>query len=431
MSSEEGVITEIKSKYVHAFHESGKMLEVRYPEQAVGFVSMKMKPGEEGVKELLATLGKQQDERNRIVEQAHSLYASHPLPIGGVARFLQCDIIQAWSHLTTHEDGKVICASGTAAENESADQILDSESVKCVVDPISLMTIHALSLADEVVSTVGRLGIAQTTIDLLTETLHKRSAIDRRGFMTLTREGQQFVRRKVTEAEVELYRLSLETIIKWIDTNCYILPWSPELSTKREDLKELVELIGDESLDTVLAASDPARALYSDDLRLRQMAKAEFNVDGLATQPILLRAVEAGIIDREEYNKAVIRLAAAGYLHTRIHGETLLEAARHAEWAATSPFSDITWLLRAPFCDEDAAVQVVADFLRQLWQQALLPRSTDYLVFRLLDELAVGRNPFQVTDKLITAVARRMLVLPIARHELGKLIRAWRALRLA
>ena len=37
----------------------------------------------------------------------------------------------------------------------------------------------------------------------------------------------------------------------------------------------------------------------------------------------------------------------------------------------------------------------------------------------------------QVTDKLLAAVARRLIVLPVAEHELGKLIRAWRALRLA
>ena len=52
--------------------------------------------------------------------------------------------------------------------------------------------------------------------------------------------------------------LSLETLIKWIDINCDILPWSPELSTKREDRKELLELIGDESLDTILAAARQA-----------------------------------------------------------------------------------------------------------------------------------------------------------------------------
>jgi hypothetical protein len=430
MSSEQGVITEIKSKYVHAFHESGKVLEVRYPDQAGAFVAMKMKPGEEGVKELLTKLEKQQDEQQQVITQAHSLYASHPLPIGAVARFLHCDIIQAWSHLTEHEDGKVICASGTAAESESAVQILDRESVKCVIDPVSLMTIHALSLADEVVSTVGRLGIAQATIDLLTETLHKRSAISRRGFMTLTKEGQHFVRREVTEAEVESYLLSLETLIKWIDDNCDILPWSPELSTKREERKELLELIGDESLDTILAASDPARALYSDDLRLRQLAKADFNVDGLATQPILLRAVEAGIIDREKYNKAVVRLAAAGYLHTRIDGESLLEAARQADWSLAFPFVSITWLLRGPDCDENAAIQVVADFLKQLWAQPMLPRSTDYLVFRLLDELGTGRDVFQVTEKLLASVNQRFLVNPIAQSEVAKLIVAWRSMRI-
>jgi len=430
MSKEEGLVTEIKSKYLHAFHESGQVLEVRYPDQAGGFISMNLPPGEEGAKELLDKLRRQDDERKKAIAHAHSLYASQPLPIGAVARLLHCDIMQAWSHLTEDDDGKVICATGRPDELDVCIAALE-QGVMLVVDPVSLMTIHALGLADEVVSTVGTLGIAQATNDLLNKTLHKRTAISRKGFMTVEPRGESFVRREVTEEEMTAHLMSLERLLGWIATNCTVLAWSPDLATKREERKELEEIAGEACLDTVLAACDPTRLLLSDDLRLRQLAKAEFNVDGVFTQPLLRLAVERGVIDIQTYNKAVVRLAAAGYLHTRLDGAAFLEAARQAEWAVAHPFSRITWLLRSPFCDEDSAVRVVADFLRQMWQQTILPRSTDYLVFRLLDELAAGRNTLQVTDKLFVAVAQRFTIIPVAVTELAKLINAWRAIHLA
>src|SRR5262249_22986152 len=142
-----------------------------------------------------------------------------------------------------------------------------------------------------------------------------------------------------------------------------------------------------------LGSVDPARRLFSDDLRLRQLAKAEFGVDGVATQPVLLRAVEKSVIDRDRYNKAVVQLATAGYVHTSIDASVLLEAARQAEWSVEAPFSNVVVLLRGEYCDAMSAVQVAAEFMRILWQQPILPRSSDYLLMRLLDELAAGRNP--------------------------------------
>ena len=430
MYTEQGTITEIKSKYLHAFHESAKLLEVRYPEQAGAFITVKLPEGQAGVKALLEKLGDQQDKRQQTVGEAEALYRNNLIPIGSIARFLGGNIFEAWNHLTASRECQVICSTGSPAERQLARTILNTENVTLVVDPIALMTIHALRIADEVVATVGRLGIAQSTIDVLTETLHKRTAISRKGFMTLFKQAGAFVRREVSQQEVEADFLSLERLIEWIGGHCAVLPWSASLGTRRGELKEIAEIIGDESLDTALIAADPARRLFSDDLRLRQLAKAEFGVDGVTTQPILWRAVEKGVIDRDMYTKAVVQLATAGYVHTSIDASVLLEAARQAEWSVATPFSDVVVLLRGEHCDAMSAVQVAAEFMRLVWQQPILPRSSDYLLLRLLDELAAGRNPLQVSEALLDVLSQILVVNPIAQLELAKLIHAWRAMRI-
>ncbi len=68
--------------------------------------------------------------------------------------------------------------------------------------------------------------------------------------------------------------------------------------------------------------------------------------------------------------------------------------------------------------------------MRLVWQQPILPRSSDYLLLRLLDELAVGRNPLQVSEALLGVLSQILVVHPIAQVELAKLIHAWRAIRI-
>ena len=430
MSTESGTVVEIKHKFLHAFHESAKTLEVRFPEQAGGFVSMHLPQGEAGVKQLLDKLGKQQNQQQKAAQQAEELYQSHQLPIGAFARLLGCDVIQAWSHLSGKTKSRIICSTGSPRERQLAFRLLQDAERSFVIDPIALMTIHALGIADEVVKTVGQLGIVQATIDLLTENLHKQEASGRNGFMTLTKQDDVFLRKEVSEEQVSGYLMSLQSLLEWIERNCDVLPWSPALATGRDKMRELREMIGDESLDSVLAAAGNGRALYSDDLRLRQLARSEFEVGGIWTQPVLMRAVDTGTLERERYGRAVVQLAAAGFVHTSIDAHVLLEAARQADWWASRPFTDVVSILGGKQCDEDSAVRVAADFLHLLWRQSVLPHSTDFLVFRLLDELGAERNAHEVSEKLLAAVSQRFTLITVAETQIVKLIRTWRELRI-
>jgi tetratricopeptide (TPR) repeat protein len=429
MSVEEGTIVAIKSKYLHAFHESGRVVEVRFPEQAGKFISLKVPDGPEGIRDLFRKLGEQQDEQQDRERKALTLYRENPIPIGAVGHLLDRNVMETWSHVTESEEWQLVSATGLTDEREQAATVLGREGVLFVVDPVSLLTIHALMVADEIVQAVGRLGIAQSTVDLITETIIKRTAINRRGFTTLTKERIGFVRQDVTREQVEANLLSLERLITWIGANCDVVAWNPALATKREERKELADVIGEESLDSILAAVHPARRLYSDDLRLRQLAKAEFGVEGIATQTILVRAREIGVIDRDRYCKAVVQLASAGYIRINVDRYVLLEAAKQADWAPVPPFVKTAISLAGDRSDEDDSVREAVEFLRLLWEQAMLPRSVGDLVLCLLDGIALGRNPVQVTDKVLAAVFDRFRLIPAALVNLRRIVIEWRALR--
>ena len=248
--------------------------------------------------------------------------------------------------------------------------------------------------------------------------------------MTLFKQAGTFFRHEVSQQEVESYLLSLERLIEWIGANCDVLPWSASLGMKRAELKEVAEVIGDESLDTVLVSADPARRLFSDDLRLRQLAQAGFGVEGVTTQPILWRAVEKGVIDRDRYSKAVVQLATAGYVHTSIDASVLLESARQAEWSVEAPFSDVVVLLHGERCDAMSAVQVAAEFTA-----AGMAAINSPSVLRLCAVAASGRTSrweeSAPSNRVLFAVLSQLLIVhPIAQAELAKLIHAWRAIRI-
>jgi tetratricopeptide (TPR) repeat protein len=429
MGDEFGTVAELKSKYVYALHESTRIFETRFPEQAGAFFSINLPEGDEGVKQLLEKLGKQEDARQKAYREAFEFYKRGPVTVGAFAKMLGVNIVEGWGALTSRRDSKIVCAAATGEERVTAIRLLDGPA-KLIIDPISLLTIHALGVADDVVSTVGRLGIVQSTVDLLTEMHLKDMCINREGFMRLTKFGEEFRRQEVTAEQMAASLMSIEKLVEWIRKNCDVVPWSPSLAAKQEERKELEEIIGEESFDTVLAAATPEHAIFSDDLRLRMYAKAEFDVDGLGSQAILIRSLERKIISRERYDNAVIQLASAGYLHTSIDSTVLLTAAKQAEWLPSSPVIDITWLLNGEHCNENLAVGVVADFIRLMWEQPILPRSTDYLLFHLLDTLSVGRDAMRVSNKLLGALSHTLALAPIAEVEMGRTIRAWRSIRI-
>ena len=142
-----------------------------------------------------------------------------------------------------------------------------------------------------------------------------------------------------------------------------------------------------------------------------------------------MHMVATDVIDAERYNRTVIRIANAGFVHTSVSAEVLLEAARQAGWSPDAPYEKVAALLGGEYCGEASAVGVAANFLHLLWQKAYLSRSTDYVTLRLLDELARQRHPLRVTDKLLDALSIRFALNPVAELELQKIIQAWRAIR--
>lgn len=431
LHSETGKIVEFKSKYLYALHETFAVYEKMFPD--VGGLWMfhvgepaqpsRMSKALEGILESV----EKQKESGKELDQ---YYKEGKLTIGSVAGLLNVDILKVWNTMMSNPDVGVRCSRGDIDERNHASALLSQNKLRLAIDLISLLTIHSLNVSDVIVKVFGKLLITQTTIEALQNFIRDKHGLEERGFMTIGKEGDQFVRSEVTADEVKRTVDYFEKMLTWIDEHCEVVPVKGALDIPREQKELLNEMLGSAFLDTVLIASEEGNLLFSDDERLRTFAKSEFDVDGVWTQIVLMFALNEGAIEKGRYTGAVLDLVRSHYYHTSVDADILIEAAKKSDWLPGYPYTEVLRLFRGERTDKEAALTVSTIFLYELWKQPILPTRRDYLLYSLLDSLTAGRNPGKTVDRLSGKVRAKFLLLPLEAERIITLIALWKRMHL-
>jgi len=421
-----GKIVEIKSKYVYAFQESFSSFEKLFPD-ATGAWKVKVGiPEKEGaVPEGFVTIFDEisrQHDRNLQIEK---FYREGKLTVGAFANLVGRNVLDVWGGLINNPDLGVVCCIGSAEERNRASSVI-ADGGKLIADPISIMTLHIINAGDLVVKRFGKVGIAQSTVDLLSDTITERKGIQSKGFMIVSKEGDKFVRQEISAEDIKRNLEHLEKVMDWISVNCEIIPCEAALSVKRQQRQQLEQLIGSSSIEAILIASEPGHILYSDDERLRSLAKREFNTDGVWTQVLLMKCLDGGILDRGKYNESIIQLSNYSYRHTSIDAYVLIEAARQSGWSPKPPYTTILRILGGQYSNESSALIVGTNFLYELWKQpAILAQRRDQTILALLDAITSRRNPRVIMEKLTKLLKRRFFIIPLALKEVLSVMDMW------
>jgi tetratricopeptide (TPR) repeat protein len=388
---EEIIIKEIKSKFVHAFHEVLEAYQIEFPATSgIRRIPVQFSVGDsDSVMKGLQPIFNMIDRRSKYINEAERLYQNGKLPIGVLATILGENPIKVHAALKAKPDLSVHCWSGRSDETTEAVTLLDSNP-KLVVDIISLMTLHQLSIGTPIVQTFGKLGVVRATLELVEELL-RGGLLPAEGYWTLGKEGEQYTRYFVTKEQIEHDKQVLEDVLTWARANCDILPCTAALAIERRTREKLGSLIGPPFVETVLVATSDDRVLYSDDRSLRELAKTGYRVAGVWTQAVLMNLLKRRVVSEDIYNQCVVRLACSHYRHTSINDQVLLEATKQAKWRPTYPFSQVAQVLSGANSDPKSAVKVAADYVRLLWQQKLLPDQYERLVIAVLDAIVSGR----------------------------------------
>ncbi|MDF5731737.1 MAG: GreA/GreB family elongation factor, partial [Rhizonema sp. PD38] len=439
-------IIDIKSKYVYAFQKSLDLLSNKFPNtQGFWVVPIDINESKD---ELPKSIQNVLDKNNDNFIEVEKLYKQHGIPIGSFAKLVNRDVLSVWGGLINKEDLGIRCCTGTAEERSHANSLLVTKPIRLIIDIVSILTLHGLNAADVVVNVFGKLGIAQSTIDILQKALKDYRINELKESAFFTKEGNKYFIHETPPESVKNFADYLEKIILWINTNCEILPCHAALDIGGDERIELEKLIGTSFSDTILIASEPGNILYSDDWTLRQVAKAKFNIDGVWTQLVLMRCQNINILEKDNYNEMIIKLVLSNYHYIAIDEQVLIEAAKKSEWLVKEPFTNLLNILRnngsvsllilneqIDIVSLNSIITVTVEFIYELWRehkmQQISDERRDSLVIAMINAVVHRRrNRNAIIIKLIIEVRHRFYLLPFDERQILQLINVWKAVNL-
>jgi tetratricopeptide (TPR) repeat protein len=377
------------------------------------------------VQDFIEDLKKQQDHFEYVKKQ----YLTGIIPFGMAAIAVQRTPLELWQILAFGADASIRSWSPTEGEKFSdAIQILQKGGL-VIIDPISLVTLHSLEVADDVVGILGKFGIAQSTIDLFQVAVEKVQGIQSEGFSTFGVFEDQAVYQDLSPEQVLKQKNFFERILNWSRCNCVVLSCNRRLDFNKTTLDKIVEFMGSAFVDTALIAGENGRILYSDDQWFRSYCLADSGVPGVWTQVVLKYCLTQHRSNPPLYHKAVLELARMGYACISINEESLIMAARLCEWKILPTYSSALRMF-AKNTKPDYLAPVAANFLHQLYLE-FLPEDVgfldprDALVFELLRVLTEKPLVENFTLKLKRAICERFRVNPINMEKVLEVIIAW------
>ena len=421
-------IVAITDKYCAAGQQSFSLLENQTNIKGFRMVPVPMEgdsPSSNWVQQFIEGLKQHQEDFNLIKSE----YVSGKFPFGAVAILVNRNPIELWQILGFGTSPFIHAWSNFQYEKFEDALITLQKGGLIVIDPISLVTLHHLGVADDVVRLLGKFGIAQSTIDLFQAKLDIAQGLQGEGFTIFGVEDGQGIKQEVTSEQIAQERTFFGRIIKWVRENCFVLPCHRKLDINHDERTKLYESIDAVFIDTMLIAGEPGRILYSDDQWLRWYAGADSSVPGVWTQVVLRYCLIQQNTNESLYRKATLGLAILGYRYTIIDAKILMEAVRLTEWQLQPIYALALKALADPNTRE-YAVAVAADFLRQLYLDAIITHTQlidprDVLVFEMLKILTEQYSATTFTQELKRAIQERFQVIPLQQQEVQRVINTW------
>ena len=402
--------------------------QTMFPE-ADGLYGIDLKSGETGEieKKDLEIIFKQVDQQHERYSQVMKLYTEGHLTVGALAKMLGRNEVEAWGLLTSQEEPGLKCSIGDVNLRRNAQASLNTNpKPKIVIDVLALLTIHGLESADIIVKHYGKFLISQATIDVITELITNRKGMQSKGFLSLGKQGDQYVKQEITADQLKRNTEYLKGILAWIKKNCVITPCHEALKLDSDKREELYKLFGISSIDSILIAKQENALLYSDDERLRSFAAGSYNVQGVWTQAVIENLLNLGMVSNEKYQDFVIRLVNSNYLFTSINSDTLIEVTKQSQWKLDRNFMKIVSLLNGKKCDDIPAIIVVSDYIRKLLNQPIFIDDPKNICFVVLDNVIKDRDKkTEFLQRLEIRLNKLFILSPSKLSEIKQILVSW------
>ena len=220
INGREGVIAQIRHKYVARFHYVLANIERRFP-HLQGFRSISVAPGQEGgLDELLASLKSRRD----WCDEQQKQYLNGPWPLGLLAESLGVDTIDVAHGLASQGAALKVATGGEAERHMAARAIRRNSKRGCVLDLLAFWTAWKLGALPVVLSTCGTVHVPQSLFDrLLARRERLAQALDQ-GMRQASYVDGKIALQEIGSEVVRSLHEDVDQAISWIAANAVVCP---------------------------------------------------------------------------------------------------------------------------------------------------------------------------------------------------------------
>jgi tetratricopeptide (TPR) repeat protein/predicted nucleic acid-binding protein len=408
-------IAKVQSKFVTAFQDSINNFPLWFPEEA-GF--WRVDVAENDLSNLLFLI----DEQHKSAERVMQLYRTQPIPLGVIADLLGRSIVDVWTALVGLQ-GERLFASVDGSFDGSVEPV---EGQALVLDLVGVLTASHLAVLSLLAESF-RLIVPRSVVDDLRRHHSERfEGAPQAG--TLGKIKEQYVHTEISEDERARARRYSEDLLASIEVNTEIASTTAALELEPGEYAKLQNTLGRSSADAILVAKEEQALLFSDDLRLRQVAAEVAGVAGTWTQPVLRALRHAGRISEDDYLRAVRALILSNYRYPGVSTDEMIGLLAHDEFTLSRENLELIQAAFGGDRTDASAIDRAADVIVRVQRQAILEQRSDALIGSILTSLALTRrSPRQVIQQLASALQARMVLDPIGVSRLAQLLSAWTA----
>ncbi len=308
-------VEEVKSKYLHLFHDLSRSIQDRFPENG-SFYSLTIVDND--LTPILETVKARRAE----VERVEKLYRENPMPLAAVASAGGGDAIDFALHMA--QSGQQVFSATGLTQDASVEMARAKQAAEkgVVLDTYTAWVLSKLRLLGATAQAFQRVIAPASLLDELAakiEDLRKHED----GRITAGSEGDELVPIHQSAEVIDAYAADFSDVVADIRKNASVvgIEASDDVST---EIRQLSEFLGTQ-FDTLSVARREGASLLSADLRLRQIAVGVMETDAFGLDALLEHLLEHCLITDEKKAEALLTLAELRHSYIGLTAPTLVK----------------------------------------------------------------------------------------------------------
>jgi tetratricopeptide (TPR) repeat protein len=211
------------------------------------------------------------DRLERMANVVLDLYEKNPIPIALLAHFSGTTTFELWESIVSTPGRRFFSWHGSLADLRSQADSLPSD-LAVVVDPLTLIAWWRAGKLKVLTRGIRRVLLAPSTKNVIAHLVAKIKGMTG-SVGSMFKRGGRYIRQETSSEDIERFIADFDALSKWIDDHAEIVPAT--IDTKEDDFLGLIYQADSATADTIRVAKQEGAMLWTDDLRLANLARQQ------------------------------------------------------------------------------------------------------------------------------------------------------------